>query len=99
METLSQIYQLVTEHYSSISRVDSDGLYVVGALANFFRDDTRLIDDFWKYIEHSLKEYTQTHIFKAALSCICDFATYYGMSLGDRICKLIVDLLTHLQRP
>lgn len=38
MEILSNIYTLVINHYSSFNKVDSDGLYVVGTLSNFFRD-------------------------------------------------------------
>ena len=50
MDILSSIYQLVVNHYKNINEVDSDGLYVVGTLSNFFRDNTQLVDDFWKYI-------------------------------------------------
>ena len=93
METLSTIYQLVIKHFSSIKKVDSDGLYVIGSLSFYFRDDPRLIDDFWKFIEHSLTQYNESHTFKAGLSCVCDFAANYGSVLGDKIHLLMTHLL------
>ena len=38
MDILSTVYTLVINHYSSFNKVESDGLYVVGSLSNFFRD-------------------------------------------------------------
>ena len=98
METLSTIYDLVVKHFSSIKKVDSDGLYVVGSLSFNFRNEPRLIDDFWKYIEYSLTQYNESHTFKAGLSCVCDFAANYGEMLGDKIPLLMKHLLDAFQK-
>jgi len=92
MDILSTIYQLVIKHFSTINKVDSDGLYVVGTLSFYFKNEPRLIDDFWKFIEHSLTQYSDSNTFKAALSCVCDFAANYGPTLNDKVHLL----MTHL---
>jgi uncharacterized protein YutE (UPF0331/DUF86 family) len=68
-------------------------------LAGFFTEDTRLVEDFWKYIEYSLGEYAQSHIFNAALSCLSDFAAHYGPALGGKIPKVMSQLLESLKKP
>lgn len=65
--------------------VDSDGLYVVSALSFFFRNDRRLVDDFWKYIEHALTKYQEAIVFKSVISCVCDFSANYGDLIKDKL--------------
>lgn len=77
MEQLSTLYNLVVEHYKKINDVDGDGFYLVAALASFIPNDRRLIDDFWRYIEYGLNKISQEDIYKAAISCVCDFASIY----------------------
>jgi hypothetical protein len=74
---LSQLYELVVGYYTHISSVESDGYYVVSALAFFLPQDRRIVDNFWKYVEYGLQKITQNDIFKATISCICDFAATY----------------------
>jgi hypothetical protein len=88
---------LIINHFNSIGRVDPDALYVVGTLSNYLRNDTRLIEEFWKYIEHSLSQHGESHIFKAVISCICDFAANYGPLLADKIPVLMPILLSCFQ--
>lgn len=59
MQQLSSLYNLVVEHYKRINDVEGDGFYIVSALAYFIPSDRRLIDDFWKYIEHGLQKLNQ----------------------------------------
>lgn len=96
---LSAIYELVIKHFSSIKRVDSDGLFVVGSLSYYFRDEPRLIEDFWKYIEYSLTQYNESHTFKAGLSCVCDFAAHYGPELNEKVPLLMNHLIDAFQKP
>lgn len=98
MDTLSTIYDLVIKHFSNMKRVDSDGLYVIGALSFYFRNEPRLIDDFWKYIEYSLTQYNESFIFKAGLSCVCDFAANYGPDLGEKVPLLMKHLIDSFQK-
>jgi hypothetical protein len=93
MEQLSSLYNLVVEHYKRIGDVDSDGYYLVSSLAFFIPNDRRLIDDFWKYIEYGLKKVNQDDIFKATISCICDFATTYRDHISDKIDPIINEIL------
>lgn len=88
---------MIINHFTAIGRVDPDALYVVGTLSNFLRNDKRLIEDFWKYIEHSLSQHAESHIFKAVISCICDFAANYGPLLSDKIPILMPILLSCFQ--
>lgn len=99
MEILKKIYDLVIKHFSNIKRVDSDGLYVVGSLSFYFKNELRLIEDFWKYIEYSLTQYNESFTFKAGLSCVCDFAANYGSDLGDKIPLLMKHLITSFHKP
>lgn len=92
MEQLSTLYNLVVEHYKKINDVDGDGFYLISALAFFIPNDRRLIDDFWKYIEFGLKKINQDDIFRATISCVCDFAATYGEQISDKIDILIESL-------
>lgn len=85
VDQLSKLYELVVSYYSQIGNVEGDGFYVVSALAFFFPQDRRIVDDFWKFIEFGLKKTTQGEVFKAAISCICDFVTIYKQNIGDKI--------------
>lgn len=85
MEALSTIYQLVIEHYKNLKDVDSDGFYVISALAFFFKGNRSMVDDFWKYIEFSFQKMNEEGLFKASISCICDFAHNYGDFIKDKI--------------
>lgn len=93
MQQLSSLYNLVVEHYKRINDVEGDGFYIVSALAYFIPNDRRLIDDFWKYIEHGLKKLNQEEIFKSTISCICDFATTYREQISDKVDPIINQIL------
>jgi hypothetical protein len=93
MDQLSTLYNLVVEHYKRINDVDGDGFYLVSALAFFIPNDRRLIDDFWKYIEHGLKKTNQDDIFRATISCICDFATTYREQISDKVDPIINQII------
>jgi hypothetical protein len=58
---------------------------VVSALTFFIPQDTRIVDDFWKYVEFGLKKTNQSDVFKAVISCICDFAATYKDNIGDKV--------------
>jgi hypothetical protein len=92
LDKLSLIYNLVISHYTRIKDVDSDGFYVISALAYFYKD-RRLVDDFWKYIEHGLTKTNEAEIFKAAISCICDFASIYRDQIQDRMSNILGELI------
>lgn len=93
MDQLSTLYNLVVEHYKKISDVDGDGFYLVSALAFFIPHDRRLIDDFWKYIEYGLKKTNQDDVFRATISCICDFATTYREQISDKVDPIINQII------
>ena len=65
--------------------MESDGLYIVSALAFFIPNDLRLLDDFWKYIEFGLKRINQVEVFRATISCVCDFAAIYREQIAERV--------------
>lgn len=50
VDQLSKLYELVVGYYKQISNVEADGFYVVSALAYFFPQDRRIVDDFWPYV-------------------------------------------------
>jgi hypothetical protein len=54
-DKLAMIYQIVINRFIEQGFVDSDGIYVVGALG-FFYADRKLVNDFWKYITMGLKK-------------------------------------------
>lgn len=93
MDQLSTLYELVVKHYTTINDVDGDGFYLVSALAYFIPNDRRLIDDFWKYIECGLKKTNQDDIFRATISCICDFATTYRSQISDKVDPVINQII------
>lgn len=93
MDQLSTLYNLVVEHYKKLNDVDGDGYYLISALAFFIPNDRRLIDDFWKYIEFGLKKTTQEDIFKATVSCICDFTATYREQISDKIDPIIEQII------
>lgn len=59
VELLSTLYDLVVNHFSRINNLNSDGFYIVAALAYFLPNDRRLVDNFWRYIEEGLKRTNQ----------------------------------------
>jgi hypothetical protein len=59
VDQLSRLYELVINYYSQKGNVEADGYYVVSALAYFYPDDRRIVDNFWQYIEFGLKKYNQ----------------------------------------
>jgi len=77
-----------------INNVESDGFYVVAVLAFFMQQDTRLVDDYWKFIQHGFREINRADVFRAAVSCVCDFATIYHTSIADKITPLLEEILT-----
>ena len=93
MEQMSSLYNLVVAHYTKIGDVDGDGFYLVSALAWFIPDDKRLINDFWKYIEHGLKKTDREEVFKSTISCICDFATTYKEQISEKVDSILNTLL------
>ena len=93
MDQMSTLYDLVVEHYKRINDVDGDGFYVVSALAFFIPNDRRLIDDFWKYIEHGLRKTNQDAVFRSAISCICDFATIYRDLIADKVEPTLLQIM------
>lgn len=92
IDTLSKLYELVVNYYAKIGNVDGDGYYVVSALAFFYPKDRRIVDDFWKYIDFGLKKVNQAEIFKAVISCICDFATIYRFDISDKVDSIFNEL-------
>lgn len=76
-----------------MKNVEGDGFYVVSALTYFIPHDLRIVDDFWKYIEFGLKKTNQGEVFKAAISCICDFATTYRNMISDKVESIFIELL------
>ena len=85
LDLLSTLYSLVNNHFQKINNVEGDGYYIVSALAYFIPNDRRLVDDFWKYIEFGLKRVNEDEVFRATISCICDFAAIYRESIADKI--------------
>ena len=59
VDQLSRLYELVINYYSQKGNVEADCYYVVSALAYFYPDDRRIVDNFWQYIEFGLKKYNQ----------------------------------------
>ena len=66
---------------------------MVSALAYFIPNDRRLIDDFWKYIEHGLRKTNQDAVFRSAISCICDFATIYRELIADKVEPTLLQIM------
>jgi hypothetical protein len=97
LDLLSKLYDLVVKYYSQISNVEGDGYYVVSALAYFFPEDRRIVDDFWKYIEFGLKKINQAEVFKAVISCICDFATTYRGAISDKVDYIFNELFEYFE--
>lgn len=97
VDQLSKLYELVVNYYAQIGNVEGDGYYVVSALAYFFPEDTRIVDDFWKYIEFGLKKINQGEVFKAVISCICDFATTYREVIADKVDSIILELCEYFE--
>jgi hypothetical protein len=93
MDQMSKLYELVINYYSEIKNVEGDGYYVVSALAFFIPHDRRIVDDFWKYIEFGLKKTNQSEVFKATISCICDFASTYRSMIEDKVDSIFKELL------
>ena len=84
---------MVNNHFQKINNVEGDGYFIVSALAYFIPNDRRLVDDFWKYIEFGLKRVNQEEVFRATISCICDFATIYRESISDKVDPIFNELL------
>jgi len=74
--------------------VESDGYYVVSALAFFFPQDRRIVDNFWPYIEKGLQKTANYDIFKATISCICDFSATYKQLISDKIDVTLSEILS-----
>ena len=66
---------------------------MVSALAFFIPNDLRIANDFWKYIEFGLKKWNQNEVFRATISCICDFATTYRSSIVNKVDSIFTELL------
>ena len=48
---------MVIEHFLNIQDVDSDGIYVMGALAIVFRKTIgNVLDSYWPYLERGLEK-------------------------------------------
>lgn len=93
IDQMSKLYELVVGYYKKIDNVDGDGFYVVSALAFFIPNDLRIANDFWKYIEFGLKKWNQNEVFRATISCICDFATTYRSSITNKVDSIFTELL------
>ena len=101
MDKLSSLYNLVVNYFQEIRDVDGDGYYVISGLTCFIPEDRRLVEDFWKYIEHGLKETSRHEVFKATLTCISEFATTYREQISnktDPVISYILDLYEVLLR-
>jgi len=93
VEDLSNLYNLVINYFKKINNVESDGYYVVSALAFFMQKDTRLVDDYWKFIIFGFKELSRADVFRASISCVCDFASIYHTAISDKISPLLENIV------
>lgn len=80
-------------YYKKINNVESDGYYVVSALSFFMQKDTRLVDDYWKFILFGFKELNRADVFRATISCVCDFASIYHTAIANKITPLLEDII------
>ena len=67
----------MTNHFRKHSKVGEDGMYVLGSLIPFMPETDQVLNSVWVYIEHALKMYQDTGLFKATLSCISSLAHKY----------------------
>ena len=70
---------------------------MVSALAFFMQKDTRLVDDYWKFILFGFKELNRADVFRASISCVCDFASIYHTAIADKISPLLEDILVQFE--
>ena len=99
MDILLRVYQLVTTHFQAIRDVNADGLYVASALSLFFREDPRLIMDFWDYVIHALGKFQEPQLFRATLSCIADFSLCYHELMGEKLSTFLPTLVEMVREP
>ncbi|EGR27486.1 importin beta, putative, partial [Ichthyophthirius multifiliis] len=70
------VYNLIVNHFKRNADVDTDGMYVISALATVSGEDfCQYLDNFWPFINHSLSNKQQDlELFKTTLGTIGDIA-------------------------
>lgn len=99
MNVLTAVYQKTVGYFQVINDVTADGLYAIESLMPYFSQDFRIVEDFWKYIMHSLNKWQDSTLFKAGLSCISFISTTFGPAFGPKLQDFLPNLMQLLQDP
>lgn len=100
-QNLSEIILgLVIEYFCNINNVDSDGMYIISALAicidSLF---SKYIDSVWPYIEHTLKEKKDDiELYKICLGAIADISRACKIDFAPKL-GVVPQLFDILESP
>lgn len=99
MAVISALYEKVVTHFKAKNDVTADGLYCIEALISFFQGDSRLVEDFWPYIQHALSKHEDPTLFRATIICIGAFLSYHGEGLAGKLSTFVPQLIELVKNP
>ncbi|EAR88045.3 importin-beta amine-terminal domain protein (macronuclear) [Tetrahymena thermophila SB210] len=94
------VFQLVVDHFMNIKNVDSDGMYIVSALATCIGTNfVKYLDKVWPYIEHALTQRQQDlELFKTCMGTIADVARACDNQFSCKL-NILNNLFAALESP
>ena len=70
-----EIYNLIIDHFKTNKEVDSDGLYVISALATCISNKFhKYLESFWPYLTYAFQKVNDHELFKTSIGTLADVA-------------------------